>query len=77
MKLITKYIYHIEYIREKVGISRTALCDEVCSERQYRRYLNGEGFPSYDKIQLFFENFRTRLIEWKAKNINVYQNCII
>lgn len=53
MNIFTQYVYHIDELRRTSKIRTTDFCDEVCSDRQYRRYLSGEQIISQKNLHLF------------------------
>ncbi|MFK5883477.1 MAG: helix-turn-helix domain-containing protein, partial [Candidatus Izemoplasma sp.] len=50
-----KYAYTLDDIRRQKKITITNLCDGICSDRQYRRYMSGEHLLSQEKIYTFCE----------------------
>ena len=48
-----RHMEYIEYLRKESKISRTDFCEGICSDRQYRKYINGESIMKQDKLLLF------------------------
>lgn len=58
MRLINtrqRYIYHLDNLRQKKNITVIKLCSDICSDRQYRKYLTGTNNISDQKITQFCE----------------------
>lgn len=56
MNLAQKYAQYIDEIRIKKKMTVKVLCDGICNERSYRRYLSGERDVPQDKIFEFCVN---------------------
>lgn len=50
-----KYAYTLDDIRRQKKISVSNLCEGICSDRQYRRFMSGERILSQEKIYIFCE----------------------
>lgn len=50
-----RYIYHLDDLRKKKNISIKQICDGICSDRQYRKYLSGINNISDQRIMEFCE----------------------
>jgi hypothetical protein len=55
MNISTKYMYHLDDIRRNRKINVIEFCNDICTERQYRRYLSGENQLSQKNLSLFIE----------------------
>ncbi len=53
MKQLISYFYHIDDLRRNRGIRVEDFVQDICSDRQYRRYLNGSNVIPQDKLILF------------------------
>jgi hypothetical protein len=51
-----RYIYHLDNIRVKKNLTVVQVCDGICSDRQYRKYLTGENNISDQRIMEFCDN---------------------
>ena len=51
-----RYIYHIDSVRIKKKITVDEICNGICSDRQYRKYLTGANNISDKKIMEFCNN---------------------
>ena len=48
-----RYIYHLDSIKAKKKMTTKHLCQNICSERQYRKYLSGDNNISDSRITEF------------------------
>lgn len=55
MKYQNKYLIHVDNLRIDRNFRVPDFCEDICSERQYRRYLVGEQKPTQNKMLMFFE----------------------
>ncbi|MBN2605271.1 MAG: hypothetical protein JXR62_05520 [Bacilli bacterium] len=53
-----KQTYHLDNLRMKSKVPVSKLCEGICTERQYRRYLSGENHLPDSKIFQFCEKLR-------------------
>ena len=51
-----RYIYHLDSIRIKKKVTVEKMCNGICSDRQYRKYLSGINNISDQKIMDFCNN---------------------
>ena len=51
-----RYIYHLDSIRLKKKITVDEMCNGICSDRQYRKYLSGVNNISDQRIMEFCNN---------------------
>lgn len=50
-----RYIFHLDNLRQKKNITVKELCNNICSDRQYRKYLSGVNNISDQRIAEFCE----------------------
>lgn len=48
-----KISYHIDELRRQSSMKIPDFCDDICSERQYSRYMNGSNLMPQDKLIAF------------------------
>ncbi len=48
------YFKHLDYLREERSIHVDDFCEDICSSRQYRRYLNNENVISQLRLSKFY-----------------------
>ncbi len=53
MESLKRYGYHIDEIRRQKGMKVKTLCEGICSDRSYRRYISGERQLPQSKIFAF------------------------
>ena len=53
MNVMTAYIQHIDDLKNQANFKTTVFCSNICSDRQYRRYLSGENLPTQERLHLF------------------------
>lgn len=58
--ILTKYALHLDDIRRSSKIKVSEFCNGICSDRQYRRYLNGEQTITQNNIMLFSDKLGLR-----------------
>lgn len=70
-----RYIYHLDDIRQKKNMTVAELCDGVCSERQYRKYLSGTNNISDARITEFCDvlGISTRDFYYSINTADIYE----
>ncbi|ERJ12643.1 helix-turn-helix transcriptional regulator [Haloplasma contractile] len=51
-----RYIYHLDNLRLNKNFTVKQLCDGICSDRQYRKYLSGDNNISDQRLMDFCDN---------------------
>jgi len=77
MNIETMFFYHIEVLRIENNVTLEDFITNVCSERQYWRYKNGENLCPQDKFSKFLEKLQISYNEFfnyfYAKELQEYK----
>lgn len=57
------YMIFLDELRKKRNIKITSFCEDVCSDRAYRRYIIGERVPSQSVLQSFCDKLGITLAD--------------
>lgn len=55
---LLKLMYHLDDLRERKGISKETICDNLCGVRQYYKYLSGKNNISDKRLNEFLHNLK-------------------
>lgn len=72
--VLQSYIYHLDHIRKLRKLTVVDICDGVCSDRQYRRYLSGERTIREDILFAMIEKLKMRRVDFFESYFSEDQN---
>ena len=64
MNLDIQYFVHLDNLRRKSSIKVKDFCENICSDRHYRRYLSGENYISQEKLLQFTKKLNISTYEF-------------
>ncbi len=70
-----RYIYHLDDIKTKKNMTTKELCHDICSDRQYRKYLTGDNNISDSRITEFCDklSISTRDFYYSLNKADIYE----